>query len=112
MNWTFGTLLWWMLGLFFWFTVIWMFITVFADIFRRNMSGWAKAGWIVLIVLLPFLGVLLYMIVRPAVVVPDSRVAAEATDATDEIVRAAQLHDQGKITDDEFVYLKRQALTH
>ena len=42
----------------------------------------------------------------------DSRVAAEGTDATDEIVRAAQLHDQGKITDDEFVYLKRQALSH
>ena len=109
MEWTFGTLLWWMLAFFFWFTVVWMFITVFADIFRRDMSGWAKAGWIILIVLLPFLGVLIYMIVRPSVVVRDRR-GTERTDATDEIARAAQLHDQGKITDDEFVHLKQQAL--
>jgi hypothetical protein len=122
MEWTFGALLWWMLALFFWFAVVWMFIAVFADILRREMSGWAKAGWIVLIVLLPFLGILLYMIARPAVVVErDSRVVARhqaadsefrRTDAADEIVKAAQLHEEGKITDEEFAYLKQQVLSH
>jgi Phospholipase_D-nuclease N-terminal len=120
-EWTFGTLLWWMLALFFWFAVVWMFIAVFADILRRDMSGWAKAGWIVVIVLLPFLGTLLYMIARPAVVERDSGVvapqlaadnASRRTDAADEIVKAAQLHEEGKITDDEFTYLKQQALSH
>jgi hypothetical protein len=121
-EWKFGTLLWWMLAFFFWFAVVWMFIAVFADILRRDMSGWAKAGWIILIVLLPFVGILLYMIARPRVVVDSqSRVVARdvathngshRADATDEIVKAAQLHEEGKITDDEFVYLKQQALSH
>jgi len=62
MHWTFGTFLWSTLVVFFWVAVIWMFIAIFADILRRDMSGWAKAGWIVLIVLLPFLGMLIYVI--------------------------------------------------
>ena len=42
---------------FFWFMAIWIFIAVFADIFRRNdIHGLAKAGWIVLIFLIPFVG--------------------------------------------------------
>jgi Phospholipase_D-nuclease N-terminal len=65
MEWTFGTLLWSMLVFFFWFMFIWMFVAIFADILRRDLSGWAKAGWIVLIVVLPFLGILIYLIARP-----------------------------------------------
>jgi hypothetical protein len=120
-QWTFGTLLWASLTLFFWIAVVWMFISVFADILRRNMSGWAKAGWIILIVLLPFLGILLYVIARPAEVARDGRVlarhqavdnGARSTNPADEIVKAAQLHEEGKITDDEYVYMKQQALSH
>jgi hypothetical protein len=55
-EWTIGTVLWWMVVLFYWFAFIWMFIVVFGDILRRDMSGWAKAGWIVLILLLPVVG--------------------------------------------------------
>jgi hypothetical protein len=45
---------------------IWIFIAVFADIFRRNdLSGGAKAGWILLIFVLPFLGALIYVVARP-----------------------------------------------
>jgi hypothetical protein len=63
-------LLWSMLVFFFWFMAIWVFIAVFADIFARpDLSGWAKAGWILLIFVLPFLGALIYVIARPAVVV-------------------------------------------
>ena len=66
MEWTFGNLLLSMLAFFFWFAFLWMFISIFADILRRDLSGWAKAGWIVLIVVLPFLGTLIYLIATPS----------------------------------------------
>jgi len=60
----------WMMIVFFFlatvfFTVIWAFID---DFRRRDHSGWAKAGWALLIVILPLLGTLIYLIARPAVV--------------------------------------------
>ena len=62
-----GELLWTMLAFFFWFMLIWMFIVCFGDIFRRrDLSGGGKAGWILLIIILPFIGILIYMISRPA----------------------------------------------
>ena len=65
-----GDLLWSMLVFFFWFMAIWIFITVFADIFRRrDIGGGAKAGWILLIFILPFFGALIYIAMRPTVVV-------------------------------------------
>jgi hypothetical protein len=115
MEWTFGTLLWSTAVLFFWFAVVWMFISVFIDIFQRDMSGWAKAGWIVLIVLLPFLGVLIYLIALPRRAKPTGAVAASGArhgTAADEIATAARLHDEGKITADEFERLKQQALSY
>jgi uncharacterized membrane protein len=65
--WTFGTFLWGMLAFFFWFAFIWMFIAAFADIFRRrDLSGLAKAGWILVIAILPLIGILIYVIARPS----------------------------------------------
>ena len=64
----FGDLMWSMLVFFFWVALIWMFIAVFADVFRRrDLSGGAKAGWILLIFILPLFGILIYVIVRPTV---------------------------------------------
>ena len=61
-----GEWLWAMFVFFLWFQVIFIFIRVFADIFhRRDLSGAAKAGWIFLLFILPFLGALIYMIARP-----------------------------------------------
>ena len=111
MQYTFGTVLWTTLVFFFWFVVIWMFIGVFADIFRRDMSGWAKAGWIILIVLLPFIGVLAYLIARPRAAAPDLGYGLPTYDATGEIARAAQLQEEGKITPAEYERLKRRALS-
>jgi hypothetical protein len=115
-EWTFGTVLWSTLVFFFWFAVIWMFVAVFASIFRRHdMSGWAKAAWIVLIVLLPFLGALIYVIAKPPGA--DGRYAWDpaghrsAERPADEIARAAELHDRGHISADEYEYLKRRALS-
>jgi hypothetical protein len=110
-----------MVVFFFWFAVIWMFITVFADVLRRDMSGWAKAGWIILIVLLPFLGILIYLIARPRTAARDTELfdwdtggqrRAQEYRPADEIATAAQLHDQGRISAAEFEFLKRQALGH
>jgi uncharacterized membrane protein len=65
-EWNFGDVLLLMLFLFFWAVFIWMFIAVFADILSRaDLSGWTKALWIILIVFVPFLGVLVYLIAHP-----------------------------------------------
>jgi Phospholipase_D-nuclease N-terminal len=61
-----GDLLLAMLAFFFLFLAIWLFIVLFADIFgRRDLSGWAKAGWTLLIFILPLIGILIYLIARP-----------------------------------------------
>ena len=74
-----------MLVFFFWFMLIWMFIMVFADIFRRtDLSGGAKAGWVLLIFILPFFGILIYLIARPSIV--DAR---EMTGSTGQMQGAA-----------------------
>jgi hypothetical protein len=120
MEWTFGNFLWSTVVFFFWIVCIWMFIGIFADILRRDMSGWAKAGWIVLIVFLPFLGILIYLIARPTPaaqygsLMGEQRVrgAAAGGTAADQIAKAAQLHDEGRITADEFERLKQQALSY
>ena len=71
-TWGLGDVLWSMLVFFFWFMAIWIFITVFADIFRRHdIGGGAKAGWILLIFIVPFFGALIYIAMRPTVVVGD-----------------------------------------
>lgn len=120
MEWNFGDILLTMFALFFWATFVWMFIGVFADIFRRSdLSGIAKAGWVALIVLLPFLGVLLYLVGRPATAdrdlpalpqgnQPEHRTPAYS--AADEIAKASRLQQEGVITTDEFAALKERAL--
>ncbi len=120
-NWTFGSVLWAMIVFFFWFIFIWMFIAVFADIFRRNdIHGGAKAGWIILIVILPFLGILIYMIARPKMTEQDKEMMAQAHEAqrrasglsaADEIAKAQELKASGAITDEEFEAMKKRALS-
>ena len=114
---TFGDFLWSIVIFFFWFMFIWMFIAIFSDIFRRDLSGWSKAGWIILIVVLPFLGILIYLIVRPkdepwggGWQAPPA--GARGSGGADEIAKAAQLYEDGKITADEFEHLKRRALSY
>ena len=75
----FGDFLWTTIVFFFWFMLIWMFIMVFADIFRRrDLSGGAKAGWILLIFILPLFGILIYVIARPSVTDQDREMASAA----------------------------------
>jgi uncharacterized membrane protein YcjF (UPF0283 family) len=56
-------ILWTMLVFFAWVIWFWLLIRVFADLFRRHdISGWGKAGWTLLVIVLPFVGVLIYLV--------------------------------------------------
>jgi uncharacterized membrane protein len=118
-EWNVGNVLWTMLALFFWMMAIWIFIAIFADIFRRNdLSGWAKAGWIFLIFIVPFLGALIYVIARPKMTAQDKEMIEQAQEAqrrvsgyspADEIAKLAELRDKGEISAEEYTDLKRKA---
>ena len=109
-----------MIVFFFWFMAIWIFISIFADIFRRNdLTGLAKAGWIVVICIIPFIGALIYIIGRPKVTAQDVKYMARADAASkaaasvspaDELAKLQQLKDAGTITEAEFETLKQKAL--
>jgi competence protein ComGC len=98
-----------------------MFIAIFGDIFRRDdLSGWVKAGWIVLIVIVPFIGILLYLVFRPKMTQQDQRMMnqlveqdrrASGYSAADEIAKLSRLRSDGTITAEEFDSLKARALT-
>jgi hypothetical protein len=63
---TLWDLVWAMIVFYFLFLIVWMFIGIFADILRRrDISGWAKAGWLLLIFVFPLIGILIYVIGRP-----------------------------------------------
>jgi hypothetical protein len=119
-EWSFGSVLWAMFAFFFWFAFIWIFIAAFSDILRRNdLSGGAKAGWIFLVIVLPLLGVLIYMIARPKVTAQDVELMAQSQAAhqaaarvspADQIAVAADLKAKGVISDAEFEAIKQKAL--
>jgi hypothetical protein len=119
-EWNFGDVLWGMLVFFFWFMAIWIFIAVFADIFRRNdISGWAKGGWILLIFLVPFLGALIYIVARPKMTAQDKELLERPQEAqrriegyspADEIAKLAKLRDDGQITAEEYEEMKKKAM--
>ena len=115
-----GEVLYSMLAFFFFFMAIWIFIAVFSDIFRRNdLSGWGKAGWVILIFIVPFLGAIIYLIARPKMTAQDKEEIQKMQEAqrrmqgysaADEIAKLAKLRDEGKITADEYETMKKQAL--
>jgi general stress protein CsbA len=123
----FMDVLWTMIIFFCWVAWIWMLILIFSDLFRRDLSGWAKAAWVIFLIVLPFLGALVYVIangkemterrVRDAASSQahfDSyvRSVAKTSDggAAGEIEKAKQLLDSGAITHEEFEQLKAKAL--
>ena len=118
-NTTFWDVVWWIIIAMFWILAIWVFISVFADIFRRHdIGGWAKAGWFALIFIVPFLGALIYIIARPKPTEAEVRQmrAAYAMSAsgpavgTQDIAKAHELLQQGALTQAEFDEIKARAL--
>jgi hypothetical protein len=119
-------LIWTMIVFFAWIIWIWLLITIFADLFRRSdVSGWAKAGWVVVLIVLPFIGVLIYLIaqshgmaerrqkdVQQAQSQLDDYVRSVSSQGqpADQIARGKQLLDTGAITQQEFDAIKQKAL--
>jgi putative oligomerization/nucleic acid binding protein/phospholipase D-like protein len=117
--------LWTMIIFFAWVAWIWIAITVFADVFRRHdIGGWAKAAWVVLVIVLPFLGVLIYLIsqhesmrersVKEAETQKaalDQYVREAAGGSAAEIAKAKELLDAGTITQAEFDAIKAKAVS-
>jgi uncharacterized membrane protein len=118
---TFWDVIFSMVAFFFWFMLIWIFIGLFADIFRRNdLSGVAKAGWLILLVLVPFLGALIYIVMRPKVTAQDVEMmtrmeagqkAAASVSVADQIAKLQELKAAGAITEPEFEALKQKAMS-
>jgi hypothetical protein len=123
---TFWQVIWTMFIFFLWVIWIWLLIVVFMDVFRNHeSSGFAKAGWCIFVILLPFLGVFVYLIAegkgmaernmqRAQAAQTDFdaqvRAAAGQGDPSSQIANAKKLLDSGAITQDEFDALKQKAL--
>lgn len=111
-----GDVLWAMIYFYFVFMVIWIFITVFADIFRRDdLSGGMKVVWILGIFIVPFLGALIYILTRPKNTPQDQAIMAKQQVATgysvsDEVAKLATLRDSGAITAAEYDAQKAKLL--
>jgi hypothetical protein len=112
-------LFWTMLWLVLFFLWIWLLISLFGDVFRRDdISGWGKAGWIILLFILPLLGALIYLIANGDDMARrriEDLQAAQAAQASyirsvagggaskaDELEKLARLRDQGVISNEEF----------
>ena len=115
----------WSILIFFcWVIWIWVVITVLIDVFRRSdIGGFAKALWVIFVVILPWLGVLIYLIaehngMRERSIKQaqeqkqqfDSYVREAAGGSADQIAKAKDLLDSGAITQEEFNALKAKAL--
>ena len=114
-----------MIIFFFWVIWLWIVITVLIDIFRRrDIGGFSKAIWVVFVVILPWLGVLIYLIAqhdgmreRSIQQAQDQKqqfdqyVRDAAGGSADQIAKAKELLDSGAITQQEFDALKAKALS-
>ncbi|HEY2742955.1 MAG TPA: SHOCT domain-containing protein [Gaiellaceae bacterium] len=124
---TFGDVMWTMFVFFAWILFFWMLFGVFGDLFsRHDLSGWAKAGWTVLVIILPFIGIFVYLISQgkgmgeraqqraqsqQAQVDDYVRSVAASGSPTEEIAKGQELLKSGAITQTEFDQLKAKALT-
>ena len=120
----FLNILWTMIIFFAWVIWIWIAITVLIDVFRRHdIGGWSKTGWVILVIVVPFLGVLLYLLTNHDGMAKRNVKQAEAQKAqfdqyvretaggsAGEIAKAKELLDSGAISQDEFDQIKRKAL--
>lgn len=115
----------WIVGFVLW---IWLVIAIFTDVFRdQEMSGWVKAAWVIFVIIVPFLGVLVYLIARGGKMREHAMQAAQdeeeatqqyirsvATDGSntaDELSKLAALRDQGVLSQQEFEEQKARILS-
>ncbi len=122
----FLNIFWTILIFFAWVIWIWIAITVLIDVFRRrDISGWGKAAWVIFVIVLPFIGVLSYLLFNHDGMADRStkevaasqaqfddyvRRTASSGGAASEIEKAKQLLDSGVITQAEFDAIKANAI--
>jgi hypothetical protein len=125
-EWGTGQVFWSMMWFFIFFIWIWLLITVFADIFRsHDLSGIAKAIWIIFVILVPYLGVFVYLIARGHKMQEHAMESAQAQEQAmrqyvqsvaptaspaDELAKLADLKAKGVISDAEYEAAKAKAL--
>lgn len=123
---TFGDVMWTMFVFFAWILFFWLLFGVFGDLFsRHDISGWAKAGWCVFVIILPFLGIFVYLISQGKGMGERAQQRAQSQQAqmdtyvrsvaasgspTEEIAKGQELLKSGAITQTEFDQLKAKAL--
>lgn len=115
----------WMLIIFLFVVWFWLLITIFVDVFRSPISGWAKAGWTIFILILPLLGVFIYLIANGGEMHERQAASAMAMQAAqddyiksvagtettaDQLKTLSDLHDAGKLSDEEFATQKAKLL--
>ena len=124
-EWGTGQVFWSFLWFFLFFIWIWLLITVFADIFRSDdLSGWGKALWSIFIIVVPYLGVFVYLIARGHKMGEHALAQAQAqqdafrqqvqqatTSPAEELAKLDDLRTRGVIDDAEFARLKAQTLS-
>jgi Short C-terminal domain/Phospholipase_D-nuclease N-terminal len=125
-NYTLGDALITVLEIFLFVAWFWVLITLFSDLFSdHEVSGWGKAGWSLLLIVLPFLGILIYLIARGGEM--QERALARQAEAkqefdayvrqtagsssADELAKLAGLRDRGTISESEFEQAKRRLLS-
>lgn len=123
----FGDVLLWTIWFFIWIAALMVWFRCLFDLFGdRSLSGWAKAGWAILLVVLPWLGALIYLIARGRSMTERQMsalaqrqaeqekyikdVASASQSAPEQISSAKALLDSGTITQDEYETLKAKAL--
>jgi putative oligomerization/nucleic acid binding protein/phospholipase D-like protein len=120
----FMDVLWTMIIFFCWVVWIWIMVVILLDVFRRrDIGGWTKALWVIFLIILPFLGALIYLIAQHDGMAErsakeargqqqqfDEYVRSVSGGSAAEIEKAKTLLDNGTITQDEFNAIKAKAL--
>ena len=126
-TWGDGQVVYSILWFFLFFIEVWLAISIFIDIFRsHDLKGWAKAAWIILVILLPLVGILAYFIFRGDKMRAHQIQAAQSQDeftrhyiqgvagtkpsVADEISKLVDLKNNGSITEAEFERLKAHVI--
>lgn len=114
-----------MIELFFFIIWFWLLIVVFSDLFRdHEIGGWGKALWCIFVIILPFLGVFIYLIARGGGMQKRAIAAQKEANAqfqdyvretagtspADQLTKLSELHDKGQLTDEEFAAQKAKLL--
>ena len=127
MNYPLLNVFWTILEFFLWVIWFWILITVIIDIFRSSdLSGWGKALWFLFVLLIPLIGVVVYLIARGDKMHERAQQQAQQQDdalrkylqdevaaptsTADQLTKLADLHDRGAITDQEYEQQKAKVL--